>query len=190
MIKVTIYGRLRKFIGQSTFEIKANSPKEAFSFLIANFNGIKDHIKNQEYCVMAGNVRITQDLLDLQTQNDIKIIPVVHGELGFLLPFILGGGALAASSAITATTLFATVASTALTIVGTSLISSGITDLITPDPPTFQEQRQEDPNDPSFVFSGLINNTKQGVPINIVYGEMLVGSTIVSSNIDTFLELI
>ena len=37
MIKLTIYGRLRKFIGQSTFEIKAKSPKEAFSFLINNF---------------------------------------------------------------------------------------------------------------------------------------------------------
>ena len=37
MIKLTIYGRLRKFIGQSTFNIKANSAKEAFSFLINNF---------------------------------------------------------------------------------------------------------------------------------------------------------
>ena len=37
MIKLTIYGRLRKFIGQSTFEIKAKSPLEAFSFLVNNF---------------------------------------------------------------------------------------------------------------------------------------------------------
>ena len=36
MIKVTIYGRLRKYIGQSTFEINADSPKKAFSFLINN----------------------------------------------------------------------------------------------------------------------------------------------------------
>ena len=41
MIKLTIYGRLRKFIGQSTFEIKANSAKEAFSFLINNFKTLR-----------------------------------------------------------------------------------------------------------------------------------------------------
>ena len=49
MIKLTIYGRLRKFVGQSTFEIKAKSAKEAFSFLINNFQGVREHIKDQEY---------------------------------------------------------------------------------------------------------------------------------------------
>ena len=81
MIKVTIYGRLRKFIGQSTFEINADSPKKAFSFLINNFEGVKEHIKDQEYCIMAGDIRITEELLDLKTESDIKIIPVVHGDL-------------------------------------------------------------------------------------------------------------
>ena len=58
MIKLTVYGRLRKLVGQSTFEIKANSPREAFSFLINNFEGVNEHIKDQEYCVMAGELRI------------------------------------------------------------------------------------------------------------------------------------
>ena len=190
MIKLTIYGRLRKFIGQSTFEINAKSPKEVFSFLINNFKGVGEHIKEQEYCVMAGNIRITEDLLDMQTESDIKIIPVVHGELGFLVPILFGGGALAASSAIGATvfgaTILGTVITTGLTIVGTSLISSGITDLLTPDPVTPNAARQEDPQDPSYIFTGLLNNTKQGVPINIIYGETLVGSTVVSSSVDTF----
>tara|TARA_R100000353_G_scaffold71117_1_gene54635 strand:+ start:2603 stop:3190 length:588 start_codon:yes stop_codon:yes gene_type:complete len=190
MINLTIYGRLRKFIGQSTFKINAKSPKEAFSFLINNFEGVGKHIKEQEYCVMAGHVRVTEDLLDMQTESDIKIIPVVHGEVAFLVPIIFGGGALAASKAIAATvfakTILGTVITTGLSIVGTSLLSSGITDLLSPDPPTINAARQEDPQDPSFVFTGLLNNTKQGVPINIIYGETLVGSTVVSSSVDTF----
>ena len=40
MIKLTIYGRLRKFIGKSSFEIKADSPRKAFSFLMSNFQGV------------------------------------------------------------------------------------------------------------------------------------------------------
>ena len=187
MIKLTIYGRLRKFIGQSTFEIKAKSAKEAFSFLINNFAGVREHIKDQEYCVMAGDLRLTEDLLDMQTESDIKIVPVVHGEI---FGIILGIGALFGSSLIPATifgsTLLATFASTALTIIGTNLVVGGITDMLTPDPKPTNADRQEDPQDPSYVFSGLLNNSKQGVPINIVYGETLIGSTVVSSSVDTF----
>ena len=189
MIKLTIYGRLRKFIGQSTFEIKANSPKEAFSFLINNFKGVKEHMKDQEYCVMAGDLRISEELLDMQTKSDIKIVPVVHGEI---LPFVFAAAAFGAGAAIatgTVTILGITLGSaigSALTAIGTSLLIQGVTDLFTPDPKPFQSSRQEDPQDPSYTFTGLLNNTKQGVPINIIYGETLVGSTVVSSSVDTF----
>ena len=36
------------------------------------------------------------------------------------------------------------------------------------------------------ILIDFLNNSKQGVPINIIYGETLVGSTVVSSSIDTF----
>ena len=184
MIKLKIYGRLRKFIGQSSFEIKAKSPKEAFSFLANNFHGVREHIKDQEYCIMAGNVRITEDLLDLQTESDIKIIPVVHGEL-----FFLAAGALftawGTGATILGLTIGAALQSTFLAI-GVNMLISGVTDMLTPDPKPFNANRQEDPQDPNYAFTGLLNNTKQGVPINIIYGETLVGSTVVSSSIDTF----
>tara|TARA_R100001198_G_C5153815_1_gene162069 strand:- start:213 stop:788 length:576 start_codon:yes stop_codon:yes gene_type:complete len=184
MIKLTIYGRLRKFIGQSTFEIKANSAKEAFSFLINNFEGVREHIRNQEYCIMAGDLRLTEELIDMQTKSDIKIVPVVHGEI---IPILFGVGAFVGAGAITAGTfLGSTLLVNALTAIGTTFIIQGVTDLITPDPQPYNARRQEDPQDPSYSFSGLLNNTKQGVPINIIYGETLVGSTVVSSAVDTF----
>tara|TARA_R100000353_G_scaffold2729_1_gene4120 strand:+ start:1788 stop:2363 length:576 start_codon:yes stop_codon:yes gene_type:complete len=185
MIKLTIYGRLRKFIGQSSFEIKAKSAKEAFSFLIHNFKGVREHIKDQEYCVMAGDLRLTEELLDMQTESNIKIVPVVHGEF---LPFLLAGAAFGAAAipAIAGVTILGTTLGTVLTTVGTTFLIQGVTDLITPDPKPFQVSRQEDPQDPSYTFTGLLNNTKQGVPINIIYGETLVGSTVVSSSVDTF----
>ena len=185
MIKLTIYGRLRKFIGQSSFEIKAKSAKEAFSFLINNFKGVREHMKDQEYCVMAGDLRLTEELLDMQTESDIKIVPVVHGEF---LPFLLAGAAFGAAAipAIAGVTILGTTLGTVLTTVGTTFLIQGVTDLITPDPKPFQVSRQEDPQDPSYTFTGLLNNTKQGVPINIIYGETLVGSTVVSSSVDTF----
>ena len=181
MIKLTIYGRLRKFIGQSTFEIDVASPRQAFSFLINNFDGVADHIKTQEYCVMAGKVRITEELLDLQTESDIKIIPVVHGEI---LPFLAGAAFLGAGAAVAAgATIFGISAATFYTI-GTSLLLQGVTNLLfpPPSPPTFGGA---DEQDPSFTFDGTTNIAKQGVPINIVYGETLIGTNTISANIDT-----
>ena len=175
MIKVKIYGRLRKFIGQSTFEIDANTPKDVFSFLINNFEGVNAHIKDQEYCIMAGDIRITYDLLSLQTTKDIKIIPVVHGEI---LPFVLGIGLVGLSAA----PFVGPVIGGYLFNIGLSLVFSGIEDLLTSPPDSslpFDEQ------DPSFTFTGTTNISKQGVPINIVYGETLIGTNTVSADIDT-----
>tara|TARA_R100001440_G_scaffold14720_1_gene24913 strand:- start:493 stop:1065 length:573 start_codon:yes stop_codon:yes gene_type:complete len=185
MIKLTIYGRLRKFIGQSTFEINARSPKEAFSFLINNFEGVGKHIKEQEYCVMAGNVRVTEELLDMHTESEIKIIPVVHGEI-FFLAAGLGLLSINVGATLLGSALLAKLVSAGLTIVGTQLLSVGIQELFAPDSKPQNFDRQEDPQDPSYIFTGLLNNTKQGVPINIIYGETLVGSTVVSSSVDTF----
>ena len=183
MIKLTIYGRLRKFIGQSTFDIDVATPRQAFSFLVNNFDGVADHIKTQEYCVMAGKVRITEELLDLQTENNIKIIPVVHGEI---IPFLAGaaflgaGAAVASGVTIFGITIGASIG-TALTNLGFHFLFQGVSDLLfpPPTPPKIDEQ------DPSFIFDGTTNISKQGVPINIVYGETLIGSNTISANVDT-----
>jgi len=183
MIKLTIYGRLRKFIGQSTFEIDVASPRQAFSFLIHNFHGVAEHIKEQEYCVMAGKVRITEELLDLQTESDIKIIPVVHGEI---LNFIIGG-ALAliktGSLSFIAGLQLGSALVTSLNALGVSMLLEGVENLLFPpaSPPTLKPDEQ----DPSFIFDGTMNISKQGVPINIVYGETLIGSNTVSANVDS-----
>ena len=133
---------------------------------------------------MAGDLRITEELFDMQTESDIKIVPVVHGEI-----FFLAAGALftawGTGATILGITIGAALQSTFLAI-GVNMLISGVTDMLTPDPKPFNSDRQEDPQDPNYSFTGLLNNSKQGVPINIIYGETLVGSTVVSSSIDTF----
>tara|TARA_R100001443_G_scaffold9722_2_gene19323 strand:- start:6534 stop:7097 length:564 start_codon:yes stop_codon:yes gene_type:complete len=181
MIKVTVYGRLRKFLGQSTFEVDAASPRQAFSFLITNFEGVADHIKEQEYCVMAGNVKITEDLIDLQTESDIKIIPVVHGEV---VTFILAAASFAtgAIAAATGGTLLGIAATTFYTM-GASFLLQGVSNLLFPPPKP--PKMEVDEQNPSFIFTGTANISKQGVPINIVYGETMIGSNVISASVDT-----
>ena len=189
--KIKVYGTLRKFLGQSEFEVDLNSPRDAISFLVCNFKGIEDHMKEQLYTIQVGAKVITEDLLNLNTQEDIKIIPLVHGNWGFFiglgLKFLGGkvGGTLLGSK------LLATFAASALTTIGTSMIIDGVTNLIAP-----QQNTQapvgggQDSLDPAalasnYSFTGLTNISNAGVPVNLVYGEILVGSIVVSNGVDT-----
>ena len=181
MIKLKVYGRLRKFLGKAEFEINAATPKEVISFLINSFDGIQEHIEKQEYCIMAGKINVTEDLINLQLQDEIKIIPVVHGDILFLFA---GAGALFAGASITAIgTSLATFIGGALTSIGINMLIGGVTEMLFPPPKPPSNKSQE--QDPSFIFNGTANISKQGVPINILYGELLVGSNTISANIDT-----
>tara|TARA_R100000149_G_C5869713_1_gene133875 strand:- start:189 stop:788 length:600 start_codon:yes stop_codon:yes gene_type:complete len=189
--KITVYGTLRKFLGQAEFEVDLNTPKEAISFLVCNFKGIEKHMAEQFYTIQVGAKVITEDLLDFRSQDDIKIIPVVSGNifglvLGFGLKY-LGG---AVGTKLLGSTLLATIASTALTTIGTSMIFDGVTSMLTPQQNTVSPTSGMNSLDPSafasnYSFTGLTNISKAGVPVNLVYGEILVGSIVVSNGVDT-----
>ena len=181
MIKLKVYGRLRKFLGKAEFEINAATPKEVFSFLLNSFDGIQEHIEKQEYCIMAGNINVTEDLIDLKLKDEIKIIPVVHRDILFLCA---GAGAKFAGATISAMSgAIATFVGGALTSIGINMLIGGVTNMLFPPPKPPSNKSQE--QDPSFIFNGTANISKQGVPINILYGELLIGSNTISANIDT-----
>mgnify|MGYP003134296873 CR=1 FL=1 len=181
--KITVYGKLRKFLGQSTFEADVNNAREAFSFLYCNFKGIEEHMKEQFYIVKIGAKTITSDLLNINTEKEIKIIPVVHGNfftlvLGLALKY--GAKKYIASKII----------STVVGYVATSLILKGANDLLAPQQDTRNPVSGQDSLDPSalasnYSFTGLTNISNAGVPVNIAYGEILVGSIVVSNGVDT-----
>ena len=189
--KIKVYGTLRKFLGQSEFEVDLNSPRDAISFLVCNFKGIEDHMKEQLYTIQVGAKVITEDLLNLNTQDDIKIIPLVHGNWGFFIGLglkFLGGKV---GGTLLVIKLLANFAASALTTIGTSMIIDGVTNLIAP-----QQNTQapvgggQDSLDPAalasnYSFTGLTNISNAGVPVNLVYGEILVGSIVVSNGVDT-----
>ena len=189
--KIKVYGTLRKFLGQAEFEVDLNTPREAISFLVCNFKGIEEHMAKQFYTIQVGARIITEDLLNFRSEDDIKIIPVVHGNF---FQILLGAGALFGSSTIGTTLLgsklLATVATSVLTTVGTSMVIDGVTSMLTPQQNTSSAVSGQDSLDPSalasnYSFTGLTNISNAGVPVNLVYGEILVGSIVVSNGVDT-----
>ena len=190
--KIKVYGTLRKFLGQAEFEVDLNTPKEAISFLVCNFKGIEKHMADQFYTIQVGAKVITEELLNLNSKDDIKIIPVVHGNfLGILLGVgaLFGGSAVAAGTTFLGSGLLATVVSGALTSIGTSMVVDGVTSMLSPQQsnlsPTGQDALDPAALASNYSFTGLTNISNAGVPVNLVYGEILVGSIVVSNGVDT-----
>ena len=188
--KIKVYGRLRKFLGQSYFEAAVASPKQAFHFLIANFPEVENHMMNQFYKIKMGGMEITEDLLSLQSDDDIQIIPIAIGAKGVVIGGLLTAGGSAVAATAFGATLVGGIAATALTTIGTSMLINEATQLLMPQPdiPTgvmADSFSQNDPTFQSFGFGSIQNVSRAGVPIPIIYGEVFTGSVVISSGIDT-----
>lgn len=184
---IKVYGKLRQILGQSTFEADLNNVGQAFSFLYNNFPELEGHLLNNNYRVWTGDKLVTEDKLFMSGESDIRIIPIATGS-GFLVPFVaplLGAGVSSVISGVVGTGILGSI----ITAVGTSLIVDGVTSMLAPQPPSMSPSGM-DATDPAslasnYSFSGITNISKSGVPINLIYGETIVGSVTVSNGIDT-----
>ena len=138
----------------------------------------------QPYTIMCGDLAISQDLINLQTDADIRIIPLVHGNFFSL---VLGIGLKIFAKKVVLPKLLTTIIST----VATQMIFSGVNQILTPQRRENKSAASEmDRTDPSayaasYSFTGLTNVSQAGVPVNLVFGEILVGSITVSNGVDT-----
>jgi hypothetical protein len=123
-----------------------------------------------------------------------EIIPVLAGEgqglwqiiagvvliiVGVVLAYTGVGTALIAAG-VKATTLG--VITSALFAYGVGLVLGGIANLVFS--PT-ADNTQGGKNRPSYLFNGQVNNTTQGDAIPLCYGELIVGSQVISAYLST-----
>jgi len=66
-----------------------------------------------------------------------------------------------------------TLATIGIQSVGVGLAMSGVTGYLTPDSPSEAGK--------SYLFNGPVNNTKQGIPVPVAYGELIVGGAIMNA---------
>ena len=207
--KIKLYGKLRKFIGQTSFMADVASPAEAFRFLLANFPEVESHFYQHHYRIKMGNTEISEDLLNMRGEDDIAIIPIVTGS-GFIFAAaaaVFSGAAAVVSTAVAATAAAVTTVAGAVvagaaaisasgligsiaTTVLTSVAIDGITSLLSPtvDMGSFDDSGVElnaGMQASNFAFNGISNISRSGVALPVVYGERFVGSIIVSNGVDT-----
>ena len=192
LTKIKLYGNLRKFCNNERFfEAHIRKPIDAISFLKCNFKGIEEHLVKYQYCIKVRGQEISEYQLMNNMAGEIQIIPLAHGNflgiaLGFGLKFL--GGKIGAT--LLGSSLLATVATSVLTTIGTQMIIGGITELLSPTPTNNRGGSGMDSTDPAalasnYSFSGLSNISRAGIPVNVVYGEIFVGSITISNGVDT-----
>ena len=199
--KLKLYGELAEFVGHKEFEIQVDSLAKAVSFLVYNFPQIEKYMNPQYYQVKVGNYAVDKDEIHHPIgQEDIHIVPVISGAGRGFGKVLLGAALIAGAFAFSPLTLgsftakgvaagavpFAKVGflAKASLYVGTSLVLSGVTDMLFPLPKPKEFKSEQDPQ-LSFSFSGTQNTSRAGTPVPIVYGEIVTGSVVISGAIDT-----
>ena len=208
---VKVYGHLAEHCGQSVFEALVRVPADAIKFLLCNFPELRGLMRDGYYKVAVGKFDLQladhpeQLHYPMAADDVVKVIPVVSGAGGRGgLGQILAGAALIAAAVVFAPAaaagggfLTAGAAGTTMGALGTATVVAGnlglaltlggIAQMITPVPkqPDFGEA------DPSggFAFSGLQNVSQEGIPVPVVYGEMIVGSVVLSTGLVADLEV-
>jgi predicted phage tail protein len=204
---VKVYGHLAEHCGQSVFEALVRVPADAIKFLLCNFPELRGLMRDGYYKVAVGKFDLQladhpEQLHYPMAEDDaVKVIPVVSGAGGRGIGSILLGAALIgvavasggaslgltgfSSNAIVGVSSSSFIATGAAAAVagnlGLALTLGGIAQMITPVPkqPEFGEA---DPRG-GFAFSGLENVSQEGVPVPVVYGEMIVGSVVLSTGL-------
>jgi predicted phage tail protein len=191
--KIKLYGKLAKFIGKRVLEADVATAAEAVRFLAANWPAVEQHMADQHYRVTVGTYDLALDEIHHPVgQEVIKIVPVVAGagKTGMLIAgialFALATFATAGGGAIFGAAIAKNIGFLAFAQgLGLSLALGGVAQLISPVPKLATGSDSEQDPRKSYSFSGVINVTRQGTPVPIVYGETIVGSIVISAGIDT-----
>ena len=189
---IKVYGKLRKFLGKSTFKAAVNSPQQAYNFLKANFTGVEKHMNDQIYKIKMGGRVVNQEFLNMKGTGDIHIIPVACGAkkavdwaVNKIKNIVEDAIDFVADNALSLGLAFAT---GGWSYVAAAAALSLASDLLTPDKPTTSISAVGD-LDPSirgsYSFSGIQNVSSSGIPIPIVYGLVFSGSIIISAGTDS-----
>jgi len=192
---VKVYGALREQLGQGRFEFVADTPAQALKALLVNFPGLEKWLIDSEergvgYRVMVGKQTIHSDdmsglLAPWSEQEIFSVTPVLTGAGSGGVGQVIAGVALVALTLIPGGLPIAGSLATSIGLFGGALILGGVAQMIspTPRPPGLVEQNEAARLE-SNSFSGIVNTTRQGVPVPIAYGRVFVGGAVISAGLD------
>lgn len=177
MVEVRLHGELAKDFGR-VWSLDIKSPKEAIAAIDANRPGFRRKILELAQQGMCFRVRTRShdyDDKDVHThlgrEGRVDIIPIVMGSSAGVR-FVIGAVLVAANFLTGFNNPYVYQA-------GAALMLGSIVEWLTPVPKRDDANKSAD----SWTFNGPTNNVDQGMPVPIIYGEVLTGGYTISGGI-------
>lgn len=180
MATVLLYGHLAEKYGKR-HEYQISSPGEALRALRGNYPGFeKEYLAHQGgYHILVGYENVNAKTLDG---------PVGQREVIRIVPAVAGAGYAAIAAWIAQATGWGAVASgiaAAVVVVAINMAVAGIASaLFAPDKPDIAAGERPE-NKPSYAFNGPVNTIAQGHPVPVGYGQVRVGSQVISAGLSS-----
>lgn len=196
MTTVILHGELGRLFG-SRWRLSVSSLGEAIRAIDANVGGKLLHYLAKKGRGLAGyhvlfngsDWKCKEHLyMDYPNLKSLEIMPAIAGAGGLSVWQILVGVILIAAAIAFPGTLAAgqtafqgvlSGASGFVFALGTSLVLGGLAGLLAPTPEV--KVGEKPVNQPSYVFNGAVNTYRQGNPVPVGYGMLLIGSQVVSA---------
>lgn len=191
MTTILLSGSLAQAFGRKHVRhLEAGTTIEAFSALKHTIPGFEDFIRDSarkglRYAIFRNRENVGEDSLTLSGTTEIRIAPVIAGsKSGGVFQTVVGAVMIVAGAAINYFSGGALAwLGTPMMQVGIAMTIGGVIQMLTPAPSSKSGSQQEQAsteNKPSYLFNGAFNSTQQGLPVPVVYGQMLVGSSVIT----------
>ena len=178
-----LYGPLAERTGYTVLSANIASIGEAVRFLVANWPDLEALIAGYDWLLSEGSYNLGADEIHYPLgSEDIHLVPIVSGS-GSAGAKIVGGILLVAASFAVPGIGLAALGPT-LFGAGMSLALGGAAQLLTPSTPT--PDRNRDPKETnSYSVSGVQLTSREGTPVNIPRGRIVMGAIVISAGIST-----
>ena len=186
MTRILLSGSLAQAFGREHFRLlETGTTVEAFSALKHTVKGFEDFIRDSarrglRYAIFRNRENVGEDRFTMSGTTEIRIVPVISGsKSGGLFQTVLGVAMIVVG--VVASAFGQAWIGAPLIQMGIAMTIGGVIQLLSPTPKSASQQEQASTeNKPSYLFNGAFNSTQQGLPVPVVYGRMLVGSSVVS----------
>lgn len=183
MAIVKLYGSLKQF--GNKYKIEAETGAEAMNCLYEQIKGLRKQIIDGFFRVRIAKCDMTEESIQFGlahklNENDvIHVVPVIAGAKNGGLFSVIAGAVMVVAGSF----LWSTPFGAPLIAAGIGMMIGGVAQMLTKIPKTDGLDGSSVNNNTSF--SNLDNTIGQGLPVPICYGEMLIGSKVLSQGIET-----
>lgn len=182
MIRLHLYGQMKKDYGDH-MDLEASSPRAAVTALAYQCPKYKKYLLENSWHVILGDKEneISEKELDISLgkYQEVHLIPAIEGQ-GKYGSAIAGAVIFVVGAVLTYTGIGAGVGVNMMWM-GGAMMLGGLIAATTKVPGAKETKKEEIDKRASFLFSGAVNSSTQGLPIPRGYGRVLIGSSVVSA---------